>query len=204
MWERIARHAGACNRLLPRRPRARARGFYESPRPAVPYAECSMTSLPDTTTIESIERLLGRLRREVRIWIWVESLASIALAAVVIVAATLLLDWLLEPPGWARAAALVAAGAVLAWMLVTRLLLRLGTPLADRSLALAVERRQPELGDTLSTVVCLAAAPRGDVDPGLVKQTTQAAEALVDRVKPWRIYTVAPDASSLAANPASC
>ena len=78
-----------------------------------------------------------------RIWIWVESLASIALAAVVIVAATLLLDWLLEPPGWARAAALVAAGAVLAWMLVTRLLLRLGTPLADRSLALAVERRQP-------------------------------------------------------------
>ena len=141
-----------------------------------------MTSLPDTTTsIESLERLLGRLRREVRIWIWVESLASIALAAVVIVAASLLLDWLLEPPGWARAAALVAAGAVLAWMLVTRLLLRLGTPLADRSLALAVERRQPELGDTLSTALGLAAAPRGDVDPGLVQQTTQAAEALVGR-----------------------
>lgn len=148
-----------------------------------------MTSLPDTTTsIESLERLLGRLRREVRIWIWVESLASIALAAVVIVAATLLLDWLLEPPGWARAAALVAAGAVLAWMFVTRLLLRLGTPLADRSLALAVERRQPELGDTLSTAVGLAAAPRGDVDPGLVKQTTLEAEALVGRVKPGRVF----------------
>ncbi len=137
---------------------------------------------------EQLERLLARIRREARRWIWIESLATVAMAASLAVAVTLAIDWLIEPPAWARAALAVAAAAGLLWLIATRLVARLCTPLADRSLALVVERQHPEFGDTLSTAVGLAAAPPRDTDPDLILRTTQAAHALAERVRPQRLF----------------
>ncbi len=146
------------------------------------------TSTDAASGDKAIHRLLAGIRREARWWIWVESLAMLAVAASVAILATLAIDWLIEPPAWARATLVVIAACGLMWIVATRLVVRLCTPLADRSLALAVERMHPELGDTLSTAVGLAAETSPEVDPVLVERTAAAARALAAKVSPRRIF----------------
>lgn len=146
------------------------------------------TIMESPRTGEPIHRLLARIRREARWWIWIESLAMLAVTTSVAILATLAIDWLIEPPAWARAALVVMATGVLMWIVATRLIVRLSTPLEDRSLALAVERRHPELGDTLSTAVGLASATSPEVDPVLVQRTAEAARSLTARVSPRRVF----------------
>ncbi|MFM7137283.1 MAG: hypothetical protein ACKO1M_09490, partial [Planctomycetota bacterium] len=138
--------------------------------------------------IEPLRRLLARVRREARAWVWVESLAALALAAAVIFWATLGLDWLLEPPAWARACVTAAATAGLIWLAGTRLVGRLAAPLSDRALALAVERRIPGCGDTLSTAITLADAAGEPVDADLASRTTTAAATLAGGISPRTVF----------------
>ncbi len=91
--------------------------------------------------IEPVLRLLARIRREARGWVWIESLAILAAAAASLVWATLAIDWLIEPPPWVRGTALAAAGGLAVWLVATRLVGRLTTPLSDRALALAPTSR---------------------------------------------------------------
>lgn len=138
--------------------------------------------------IESLRRLLARVRREARAWVWVESLAGIALAAAGIFWATLGLDWLLEPPAWARACAGAAAVVILLWLAGTRLVGRLAVPLTDQALALALERRVPGCGDTLSTAITLADAGGEPVDADLAGRTTTAAATLARDVSTRGVF----------------
>jgi hypothetical protein len=137
---------------------------------------------------EQVEKLVARIRRTTRGWIWIESLAIIAVAACFGITATLAIDWLIEPPAWARAALVVAVSAGLLWLVATKLVMRLGTPLSDRSLALVVERCHPEFGDTLSTAVGFAGHEVRDIDPGLVQRTMEAATSLVRQVDARRLF----------------
>ncbi|MFM8413224.1 MAG: hypothetical protein ACKOCX_00705 [Planctomycetota bacterium] len=143
---------------------------------------------PSAALVEPLGRLLARVRREARVWIWVESLALLAVAAAAIFWGSLLLDWLIEPPAWVRGAAGAGAAVVLLWLLATRLIARLATPLSDRALALAIERRQPDCGDTLSTAVTLAEATAEPVDGDLADRTLSAAAALARRVSPAAVF----------------
>lgn len=143
---------------------------------------------PPAASLEPLARLLARVRREARAWVWIESLALLAAAAAAIFWGSLALDWLIEPPAWVRAVAGVAAGLVLLWLLATRLIARLATPLTDRALALAIERRQPDCGDTLSTVVTLAEGGGEQVDADLADHTRSAAAALAERVSPAAVF----------------
>jgi hypothetical protein len=135
-----------------------------------------------------LRRLLAAVRREARAWIWIESLALVAVVAAAAAAGLLAIDWLLEPPAWARGVASAAAAGVLVWLLATRLLGRLAAPLADADLARAVERRHPLAGDTLSTAVELQTSARADLDPDLVARTTVAASAIAGTVRPDRVF----------------
>jgi hypothetical protein len=128
--------------------------------------------------IEPLLRLLARVRREARAWVWIESLGVLAIAAAAIFWTTLALDWLIEPPAWVRGVAVAAAAATILWLVATRLVSRLATPLPDRALALAVERGNPQCGDTLSTAISLAATAAEPVDRELAGRTTAAAAAL--------------------------
>ena len=140
------------------------------------------------TESTALSGLLAKLRREARLWIWVESLAEVVVATAIVGSGIVLIDWLLEPPAWARGIASASAAGLLAWLVVARLVGRLSTPLSDTSLALAVERRNPALGDTLSTAVDLAARPRGELDPELVDRTKAAAAALAGTVQPATVF----------------
>ena len=148
-----------------------------------------MASLPDSTAaIEPVLRLLARVRREARGWVWIESLAILAVAGAAVVWGTLAIDWLIEPPAWARGAALATAAGVAIWLVATRLVGRLAAPLSDRALALAIERRQPACGDALSTAVTLREAAGDPVDPELARRTTATAAALAERTSPGAVF----------------
>jgi hypothetical protein len=143
---------------------------------------------PSAATIEPLMRLLARVRREARAWVWIESLAVLALAAAAIFWTTLSLDWLIEPPAWARGMVVAVAAAAILWLVATRLVGRLATPLPDRALALAVERRNPQCGDTLSTAISLTAAAGDPVDAELAGRTTAAAAALARDVSTRSVF----------------
>jgi hypothetical protein len=137
--------------------------------------------------IEPVRRLLARVRRRTRLWIWIESLAWLAIVAAAAFWITLLCDWWVEPPAAVRLTALAVAAAGLAWIVATKLIARLSAPLSDASLALLVERHDPRCGDSLSTAISLADRPRDDGssphDPELAARTTAAAGALADGVR---------------------
>jgi hypothetical protein len=151
-----------------------------------------------------LRRLLATVRRRARLWIWIESLTQFVLAAVGLFWTTLLLDRLIEPPPWLRAAALATAALALAALLATSLLRRLTVPLSDEALALAVERTHPQFGDSLLTSITLAAGGADDADPDLALRTTGAALARLGEVRPrslfrWRRLSLLATAAVLAA-----
>lgn len=135
--------------------------------------------------------LLAAVRRRARGWIWLESLALAAVVAVASAWLALAIDRLVEPPAGVRAVMLIATGAAVAWVLATRLAARLAVPLSDESLALAIERRHPRIGDALSTAI--ACGRRGEtpgdaVDPDLLERTIAAATEAVAGVRPAELF----------------
>ncbi len=97
--------------------------------------------------------------REIRAYVWIEGLALVVAVAFAWFWATLLFDWLFEPPAPLRVALLALLGAGLSYTAYRYLLRRAFVPLADPSLALLVERRHAELGESLLTAVELGEAP---------------------------------------------
>lgn len=146
-----------------------------------------------TSPAAAVFDLLAAIRRQARAWIVVESLALVTLAVVAAAWAAYGFDRLVEPPAWVRAGLVVAAAIALGWLAVVRLVLRLARPLSDESLALAVERAHPRVGDALSTVVSCArrgvdsAAP---VDDELLARTAAAAEAAAAGVSPTSLFRI--------------
>ena len=146
---------------------------------------------PRSADIAKLRRFLDRVRRRARRWIWFEAVSLVALALAGWFWATLLLDWLIEPPAGVR---MLALGGLAVWLavLVSRQLIgRLQTRLGDGPLALLVERTHPELNDSLSTAIELdprASTPATPLDPALLAQTTALAAATVSRVEFGRLF----------------
>ena len=154
-----------------------------APEPA--SAESSQATVVD---IGPLRHLLAALRRSTRRWIWGESLALVCLAGARVFWSSLAIDWLLEPPpGW-RMAVAAAAAAGLVWLVVSKLVSRLATPLPDAALATLVERSHPAFRDSLSTAIELADRPRDDVDSRLLARTAAEAAALVDQVDRAKLF----------------
>ena len=146
---------------------------------------------PRSADISKLRRFLERVRRRARRWIWFEAVSLVALATTGWFWATLLLDWLIEPPAGVR---MLAMGGLATWLgvIVSRQLIdRLQTRLGDGPLALLVERTHPELNDSLSTAIELdprestLAAP---LDQNLLAKTTAMAAATVGRVDFKRLF----------------
>ncbi len=161
----------------------------EPPSSPARFAMSSTTTHPAATPASGpLWQLLADVRRRTRAWIWIESVARLALVACGCFWASLAFDWCVEPPAWVRGVLLVATVGGLLWVLVNRLVVRLAVPLRDDALAVIVERSHPEFRDALSTAVSLAGGRRDDVDGSLLARTTAAAEALVGRVDRRRIF----------------
>ncbi len=136
-----------------------------------------------------IVRVLASLRRRLFAYVWTEGLAASLAFLGAAFWLSLLLDWWLEPPALVRqiALALVAIGlvVVLYRLIIRRLMVRI----ADRSLALLLERRFRSFDDSLLTAVEMGEEPghAASFDRNLLAQTQTEA---IDRLKGLQVGDV--------------
>lgn len=138
--------------------------------------------------LATLREALARLRRQTRRWVWIESLGLLVLWVAAAFWLSLVIDRLLEPPWPVRVAMLVAAGAIVAWLVATKLVGRLAAPLDDAHLALLVERNHPLFRDSLSTAVELSRGPRDDVNNALLARTAAAAAGRLQAIDPATVF----------------
>lgn len=145
---------------------------------------------PSTTPADlaTLRATLASLRRQTKRWVWIESLGLLVLWVAAAFWISLLVDRLLEPPWQFRVAMLVAAGAIVGWLVVTKLLGRLTAPLDDAQLALLVERSHPQFRDSLSTAIELSRGPRDGVNDALLARTSALAVDHLDDIDPAAIF----------------
>lgn len=142
----------------------------------------------------SARHVLGRLRLRIRQYIWAEGLA----ASLVWVGATfwvsLLVDWFFEPPVVVRAIILAGAAVGLAVVVFRMILRRTLVPLSDRSMALVLERRFPQLDDSLATAVALTArtASESEYDAWMLAKTCAEAEERVKQISVGQVFDFGP------------
>lgn len=130
-----------------------------------------------TLDYQAVSDLLSDVRGRIRTFVWAEAVLLALLLVGVVFWGGLLLDWMFEPPPQVRLAVhlLLVAGVVgiLIWWGLRRWMVAL----TDRSLALLVERKHPELQDALSVAVDLheRAGDNADVHPELAARTIREA-----------------------------
>lgn len=132
--------------------------------------------------------LLATVRRAARRWVWIEALAWVGLCGGAVFWALLAFDWAVEPPPAVRGILLVAALAGLAWLLWSKLAVRLATPLDDGQLAMIVERGHPAFRDSLATAIDLGPRPHPECDPVLLGRTIDEAAAVAPQVDVARLF----------------
>jgi len=106
-------------------------------------------------------QVLSRLRWRIRGYVLLYGLAAILLTLGLAFWGSLLIDWLLEPTPAGRIAVLTIVGGACVYLLIRMILLRVFAPLSDRSMALLIERKYPDLDDGLLTAVELSGLPAG-------------------------------------------
>jgi hypothetical protein len=148
----------------------------------------------------AIETLLGQLRGRIRAYIWAE---GIAVALVVLGFAfwgSLCFDWVFEPPVWLRVTILTLVGLLLVSVLYRLILRRAFVRLADRSLALVLERRFRHFGDSLLTSVEMAEIPSHaeEFDAEMLASTRAEALAATRNLELGRVFNSRPLVRSLA------
>ena len=109
----------------------------------------------------AVETLLGTLRRRIRQYIWLEGCAAAVAWLGVAFWVTLAADWFFEPSTAVRVVMLAAVAAVLAAVLVRLIGRRVFVRITDSNAATVLERRFPQLNDSLLTAVVLSDVAAG-------------------------------------------
>ena len=123
------------------------------------------TTLPPTVLTTYPRSLLAGLRWRIRLYVWLEGLALAVIWLGLMFWISLGLDYLpvlvgaSEMPAAARGVLLGATAIVLAWLLYQFVLRRTFVRLADRSMALLLERKFTGFHDSLVTAVEMADVP---------------------------------------------
>lgn len=145
-----------------------------------------MPPTSSSTDKRAIESVLENLRSRIRTYVLTEAGLLVLLLAGVAFWVGLATDWFFEPPPSVRIAAYailaLSALVILLWWGVNRWFANL----SDRSLALLLERKFPELNDRLSVAVDLSNRPAGDpqVHAELAERTLQGAAEATRQIDP--------------------
>ena len=141
-----------------------------------------------------IRRLLSGLRARIWAYVWLHAAAALVAVAGAMFWISLGVDWVFEPPAAMRGVFLALAAIALGYVLVRFLLRRLVVRLADRNMALLVERRFPAFGDSLVTVVELAEQPQvaSKFSPEMLAYTHDRAAETAKAVEVRRILDTRP------------
>jgi hypothetical protein len=151
---------------------------------------------------EKVYHPLDRLRGIIRRYVLIEGVLStivffglwfaLALLLDFVVFKTMTWDWVQDASKWFRVLALVVALALLAGLLIFRIVRRLTTEFSYPALALVLERRFPKLlGDRLITAVEMAdvdQAERYGYSREMVRQTINEAREKVGEVQVHEVF----------------
>jgi hypothetical protein len=137
-------------------------------------SDISLPQLSQLTT--GVVHRLGQLRRYLALWFWFDGLAKVFWAAIGLLLVDLVLDWFFRMDKPQRAVMLALMAAVLAYVAYRRLMLPLSASISDDALVLEVERRNPDLCQ--SVISALQFSRMEDLDrrgysPVMVRQTVQ-------------------------------
>ncbi|MBX7074149.1 MAG: hypothetical protein K1X71_13475 [Pirellulales bacterium] len=152
-----------------------------------------------TTETAPIERVLSALAARVRRYVIARGVAQWLAAVAVAAWISLAIDWLFEPSRGVRIALIGVAVGVLTYLLYRFLLRDALTRLSRRNMAIVLERRFPELGDRLLTVVDPVPVdlPEGDEQHAAMLSATEAAVTeAVGRLDLDKVFNPAPLARS--------
>ena len=151
---------------------------------------------PELALTPDLRSLLAGLRWRIRLYIWLEGLALAVIWLGVMFWIGFALDYLpvlvgaSEMPAAARGVLLAGTGIVLGWIFFRWILRRAFVPLADRSLALLLERQFAGFDDSLVTAVEMAEVPDHATafSRELLGRTTEEARAGADAVIYRRVF----------------
>jgi hypothetical protein len=139
--------------------------------------------------------LLAGLRWRIRLYVWLEGLALAVIWLALMFWISLSLDYLpvlvgaTEMPAVARGVLLLGTAAVLSYLLYRYILRRTFVRMADRSMALLLERKFAGFNDSLVTAVEMAQSPdhASTFSHELLAQTSDEAFAAAGEVSYWRV-----------------
>ncbi|MGA2030851.1 MAG: hypothetical protein ABSG68_01230 [Thermoguttaceae bacterium] len=148
-----------------------------------------------------VQRTLRALRRRIRAYVWWEGLGAAVAWLGVAFWASLVIDWLFEPSPLVRVELLAFAAIVLAYLLIRLIGRRAFVPLSDSNLATILERRFPQLDDSLLTAVVLGqrTPQEAGYNPLMLAHTSRDAARRIAGVELSRVFNPAPLGRNLAA-----
>ena len=146
-------------------------------------SDISLQPLTDQTT--GVVARLATLRRQIATWFWVDGLSRVLWLALALVAADLVLDWLFHLDKAQRAVMLVLVVGAIGWLAYLRLARPLSVSMSDDALALQVEAKNRQLGQSMISALQLARI--GDIEskgmsPTLVRQTVASGARAAEKV----------------------
>jgi hypothetical protein len=106
--------------------------------------------LPHFSQLTSgVVQRLAKLRRQLAVWFWVDGLCRILWAAIALLVIDLALDWFFRMDKPQRAVMLALIAGVLVYVAYRKLIRPLSATISDDALALEVERRNPNLHQSM-------------------------------------------------------
>ena len=151
--------------------------------------------------VPAIKTLLGNLRRNVRQYVWAEGIANSLAWLGAAFWATLAIDWFFEPPVLVRMLILCAVIGVLAVILARQIGRRAFARLTDGNMATVLERRFPQLNDSLLTavVLCGRQEEHADFNPEMLSRVCQEAADRIHVVRLDEVFNSRPLRNSFMA-----
>ncbi len=158
------------------------------------------TTARHTRLVRPIRSLLSGLRWRIRAYVWADGLLSALIWLGLMFWISLALDyfpvlvWASELSRPVRLGLLVITGVVLAGILFRRILARTFVGLADRSMAILIERRYPQFRDSLVTTVELSrrSPEESEFDPKLFEETREQAIEQLAIVRLREVFQLRP------------
>ncbi|MCC6125130.1 MAG: hypothetical protein IT426_09230 [Pirellulales bacterium] len=147
-----------------------------------------------TAIAPSIRALLDALRARIRQYVWAEGVAGGGAWLGFAFWLSLAIDWFFEPPVPIRVLVLLSTAGVLLWIVVKLIARRAFVPLTDANMATVLERRFPQLDDSLLTAVILARRdPAHDgYNPEMLDLTCGEAVRRIKSVRLGEVFNVVP------------
>lgn len=148
-----------------------------------------------------VRALLVSLRRRIRLYVWVDGLASAAAWLGVAFWASLAIDWFFEPPIEVRRLVMLIAVVVLGGVLFRLIGRRAFVPLSDASMATLLERRYRHLDDSLLTAVILCDRPldAAQCNPEMLDHTCRLAAGRIGDLRLSHVFDPGPLRRSIMA-----